>query len=140
MEVFLTSVLLFQDIIGGSCLKNLDSVLPAREYISRIQSQRRTVLTVNSECEDSTISTFRVAKDHVEFGLGAIALDCMIGGSMDMPPFEDGSLVDAIIFVLESDGGFLGGIGIQREPWPVAPVQPCSNGSGRKVESGRVSK
>lgn len=97
-------------------------------------------LTVDSESEDGAISTVLIAKDHVEFGLGAITLNCVIGWSMDMPSFECGCLVDAIVPVLEGDCGLLGSIGVQSETWPIAPVRPCSNGSRRKVERRCMGK
>lgn len=97
-------------------------------------------LTINSESEDGAISTVLISKDHVEFGLGAITLNCVIGWSMDVPSFKCGCLVDAIVLVLEGDCGLLGGIGVQSEAWPIAPVHPCSNGSGREVERGCVGE
>lgn len=122
--------------MGGSCEKNLDSVLPAVNRISMMEGReaRSRIHTVNSEGENDTFFAGGVGEDHVEFSLGAIALNRVIGWSMDVPALQGGGLVDTIVFVLESDGGFLGGIGVQSESWTVAPVRPCSNGSGRKVE------
>lgn len=126
--------------MGGSCWKNLDSVLPAVGSVSAGRKQRRVIHTVDSECENGTIGTVLVAKNHMEFSLGAIALNCVIGWSMNVPSFEGGCLVDTVVLILEGNCGLLGGIGVQSESWAIAPVRPCSNGSGRKVECGRVSK
>jgi hypothetical protein len=80
----------------------------------------RFVTWVKADSKDSALFALRVDVDEVKLGSGAVALDCVVGGGVDVPAFEVNSLVvEAERGVLRPDLIFV----LDGECRAVAPVE-----------------